>query len=279
MLGVSETTVKRWVDENRLQARRTAGGHRRIAPSEVLAMVRRDNWPVSDARVLETLDVEIDLDPAALGQQLYQALRDNDGERTRELLLGAHGRGMTVADLADEVISPVLGRIGSEWAAGEIDVYHEHYGTQVCLSAVLALKAKLDTLVPAEDGPLAVGGGPEHDHYLLANLLIEMLLREAGWRVLNIGPNTPFASFERALREHQPRLLWLSCSYLADVEAFVAGYRSLYREAAQQGVRVAVGGRALGEEVRQQMTFTHHGDRLSHLSAFVASLTPTRPRR
>lgn len=67
-----------------------------------------------------------------------------------------------------------------------------------------------------------MGGRPQHDHYLLANLLIAMLLREAGWRVRTIGPNTPFASCERALREQQPRLLWLSCSYLADVEAFVA---------------------------------------------------------
>jgi len=34
-LGVSISTVRRWVDEGRLQASRTAGGHRRIAEAEL----------------------------------------------------------------------------------------------------------------------------------------------------------------------------------------------------------------------------------------------------
>src|SRR2546430_13117031 len=55
-------------------------------------------------------------------------------------------------------------------------------------------------------------------HYVLANVLVAMVLEENGWRAVNVGPNTPLASFVRALRQLRPRLLWLSCSYLADVE-------------------------------------------------------------
>ncbi|MFO0930163.1 MAG: excisionase family DNA-binding protein [Gemmataceae bacterium] len=276
ILGVSQTTVKRWVDENRLRAHRTAGGHRRIPVSEVKAMVRRENWPVVDEALLdEPSGPDGALDAAALQEKLYRALLHNDTERARELVLAAHPHRQTVAELADTVIAPLMTRIGHDWAEGELDVFQEHCGTQVCLGAVLALKARLEAS-RLHDGnrPLAVGGGPEGDHYLLANVLVEMTLHELGWRVVNIGPNTPFASLRRAMDEWRPQLLWLSCSYLADQGGFLAGYRTLYQEAARRGVLVAVGGRALTEAVRQQMTYTHFGDRLAHLAAFVQPFSP-----
>jgi MerR family transcriptional regulator, light-induced transcriptional regulator len=40
-IGVSESSLKRWADEGRLAAERTAGGHRRIAVAEAVRFVRR----------------------------------------------------------------------------------------------------------------------------------------------------------------------------------------------------------------------------------------------
>ncbi|MGL4549923.1 MAG: hypothetical protein ACRC33_01945, partial [Gemmataceae bacterium] len=64
----------------------------------------------------------------------------------------------------------------------------------------------------------------------------------------------------------------VSCSHLADPEAFVAGFAGLYAEAEAAGAAVAVGGRALGEDVRRRLTFTHHGDTLAHLAAYARDL-------
>lgn len=281
-LAVSETTVKRWVDEGRLPARRTEGGHRRILVADVLQYASQRNWPhvnlgelmgPSPGNSLATLE------SATLAEQLQEALTASDADRARSLILHAHQQGYSVAQLGDEVIAPVMGQIGHAWACGEIDVYEEHRATQTCLSAILGLKARLDASnEQLRDRPLAVGGGPEKDHYLLANLLIEMTLREAGWRVMNIGPNTPFESFVRAIDQHQPRLLWLSCSHIDDVNQFVAGYRRLYAHAFGRAVAVSVGGRALTQAIREQIEFTQHGDRLAHLIAFARQTWST-PRR
>jgi methanogenic corrinoid protein MtbC1 len=143
------------------------------------------------------------------------------------------------------------------------------------LSALLALRSRL--AAPDENAPLAIGGGPEGDQYFLANALIELVLVGLGWRVVNIGANTPAPSFRQAMRDRRPRLLWLSCSYLPDEEEFLASYGPLYEEALSLGVAVAVGGRALTEALRDRMTFTHHGDRLAHLEAFANELW-ARPR-
>src|SRR5947209_10805534 len=97
----------------------------------------------------------------------------------------------------------------------------------------------------AKDRPVAVGGNPEGDHSLLANLLIQMVLLDAGWDAINLGPHTPLASFSVALSELKPRLVWLSASYLPEPERFLDEYGAFYKQAERAGVAVAVGGQAI----------------------------------
>ncbi len=278
-LGVGVTTVKRWVDEGVLPAHRTVGGHRKVPLADVLRLMREGDLPRADLGLL-TGSAAAAPDAGQLAQQLFRALRQGDPAAAQALLRSAYESGAAVEALADDVIAPAMERLGHGWADGTLDVYQEHRGTQVCLAALLGLRSRLGAAA-GRDRPLAVGGGPEGDPYLLANALAEMVLREQGWEAVNVGPNTPLASFRRALRELRPRLLWLSCGHLADAESFLAQYGELYREAERAGVAVAVGGPARSAAVRGRMRYTTFGDGLTHLAAFARTLhpRPSRPRR
>jgi excisionase family DNA binding protein len=270
LLGVSASTVKRWVDEGCLLAQKTAGGHRKIRHSDVQRLLRR----CCAAAVPGAAGRCEAVDPAGLADALFAALLQGEADAVCQIFQRAHQGGLRLGELADAVIAPAMCRLGHGWKTGQLDVYQEHRGTQLCLAALHGLRARLN--VPPDAGqPPAIGGCPEHDPYLLATLLAEMVLRECGWRTVNLGPNTPLASFRRALCELRPRLLWLSCSHLPEPEAFLAGYRDLYREAEAAGVAVAVGGRALTEPLRRQMPYTTFGDGLAHLAAFARTLYPT----
>jgi methanogenic corrinoid protein MtbC1 len=211
---------------------------------------------------------------------MLTALKRGDSEVLRSLLRRAHRSGLAIETLADAVVAPAMRRLGHEWAEGRVDVWQEHRGTQLCAAALYEIRAAL--AVPANGTrPLALGGGPEGDPYLLANLLAEMALMGLGWEVVNLGPNTPLPSFRAALAQTRPRLLWLSASHLVDPASFLGQYRELYEEALRLGTAVAVGGQALTEGVRAQMPYTTFGDGLTHLVAFARSLHPgaRRPRR
>ena len=110
---------------------------------------------------------------------------------------------------------------------------------------------------------VAVGGTPQGDPYLLATLLAQIVLLDAGWEAVNLGPNTPLASLTKAMRELRPRLVWLSVSYLEKSVEFLQAYREFYQAAEQMGVAVAVGGQALVEPIRSAMPYTTHGDGLT----------------
>ena len=277
-LGVSVSTVKRWVDEGILPAHRTAGGHRKLLRAEVLALARQGELPRADLAVLAAGGAggeEAPLDATAAA--LLDALTRGAGAEAGSLIRRAYRAGVPIETLADQVVAPVMARVGHDWETARIDVWQEHRATQVCASALYDLKEEVEARAE-RNRPVAVGGAPETDPYLLATLLAQLVLLDAGWDAVNLGPHTPLPSLARATRQLRPRLLWLSVSHLDDPAQFLPAYRDLYRAAEQQGVAVAVGGQALTDPLRSAIPYTTYGDGLSHLAAFARTLHP-RPRR
>lgn len=273
-LGVSVSTVKRWVDEGVLPAHKTAGGHRKLLRAEILALVRQGDLRGGDLAALSAASPRNqagDLETAAAA--LLDALLAGHGAEVSAIICRAYGSGVSVETLADRVIAPAMAKVGHDWETGRIDVWQEHRGTQLCAGALYDLKDALEARAE-RNRPVAVGGAPEGDPYLLTTLLAQLVLLDAGWEAVNLGPNTPLPSLARALRELRPRLLWLSVSYLEDTAGFIGAYRDLYRAAERQGVAVAVGGQALIEPIRSAVPYTTHGDGLSHLAAFARTLHP-----
>src|SRR4051812_24436421 len=144
-LGVGTTTVKRWVDEGVLPARRTAGGHRRILVADVLRVARAGNFPRLDVSLLGLPGRgRPSAGPGELAEQMLAALRQGDAPKARLLAQQAYRGGLTPADLADGVVAPVMARIGRDWQEGCIDVLHEHRASQTCAAALYGLKAELE---------------------------------------------------------------------------------------------------------------------------------------
>jgi len=46
MLGVDPGSVANWIDSGKLRAHRTPGGHRRVAPEDLLEFLREHNMPI-----------------------------------------------------------------------------------------------------------------------------------------------------------------------------------------------------------------------------------------
>jgi excisionase family DNA binding protein len=280
-IGVSVTTVKRWVDEGVLPAHKTVGGHRKLLLSEVLRVVRDGKLPQANLENLVAKPSGVDLrDLQTIQPQLEEALFSADQSLALALLQGAYQRGYSFAEIADFVLAPSLVEIGRAWETGRIEILHEHRATQILLTALYDLKASLR---PPNDPnrPVAVGGAPEKDPTLIPTLLAKMTLLDNGWNAINLGPNTPLSAFRTALQELKPRLLWMCVTHLTDEEEFLQDYNKLFEEATQHQVSLVIGGRGLREPLRRRMRYTSFGDGMVHLASFARSiyLPPEPPKR
>lgn len=273
---VSGSTIKRWVDAGELPARRTVGRHRLIPLSEALRFGRRLGLPVVDLQRWAA-EGETPLDVGAvddrLRDQLFEALRRADARQVEAILAAAVAPPHGAAVLADELIQPVMERVGHGWEEGSVDVFQEHVASQLVASSLIAMnRARTPSERPA--GPTAIGATPAGDPYVLGLLLGELVLREQGWDVRNLGTNLPMRSLANAVRRFRPRLVFLSISYLIDVEAFLEDYLAFYETAAAYGVAVVVGGQAVGPTLRSRLVYAGIGERMADLVERARRIAP-----
>ena len=117
----------------------------------------------------------------------------------------------------------------------------------------------------------------EGDLYALPSAMVELVLRESGFRATTLGTSIPISSLIRAVQATKPKLFWLSVSHIREGFDFLAEFSALSQACVAEGTALVVGGRALTEELRQRMTYSAYCDTMQHIEAFARTLNRTFP--
>jgi MerR family transcriptional regulator, light-induced transcriptional regulator len=270
-LGVSESSLKRWCDKGTLQTVRTVGGHRRVALDEVMRFLRESGQAIVRPELLGL--------PASIGQGvavverarrgLEEALRAADEQVARRVVLDLYLARHPLWRIGDEVISPAFRHIGKAWECGELAVYQERRACEIAMRILYEVVALAK--VPSAAASRAIGGTLEGDGYRISTMLCEGVLREAGWRAESLGTSIPIESFCRAIDDLTPQLCWVSVSFLADRAGLIERLETLGAKAAAAGAQLAVGGRALDDDLRRQLPTVTWCDRMKDLVDLAAA--------
>jgi len=166
-----------------------------------------------------------------------------------------------------EVLQRGLNEIGEMWYRAEATVQQEHF------TSALAQR-RLDALIAAAPPPtrphsVLIGCTPGEQH-IFVPLLLTLLLRRRGMKVVYLGANVPVQHFNETLQSVKPHLVILSAQQLQTAN----GLRETAAFLKASGGRVAYGGRIfnLVPELRKRIPAHFLGESLQEAIQSVETL-------
>lgn len=253
--GVAADTLRKW--EQRygiLKPRRTEGGQRRYGEADVARVEwlrdrLAEGWRVGEAAALLGGG---DAAPAATADELvdllYGAAREADASAITRGLDQAFAL-LPLEAACEDVVAPLLHRIGEGWASGELSVADEHLVSEAVRGR---LSGRLTVTRGGVNGSAVLACAPGERHEL-GLLVVATLMRASGWHVVYLGADVPPRDALAFAERVGARVLALSVTLEEHVPALLAGYGDAQRD----GLEIAVGGRAATPKLARSLRARH----------------------
>lgn len=171
-------------------------------------------------------------------ERLYHHLTNHDEVKASDLFSQA-GAALPLLQLFEQVIIPILVRIGEDWYLGRIMITTEHFVSSFIRARLMLL---LQTLPIKSRRPQIVIGGAPHDMHELGPLMMAILMREAGYVVEFIGPDIPLKDLADYAVQEKIHLIILSATTSESAKA-LEGFKDLLDRARHKPI-FAYGGAA-----------------------------------
>jgi len=271
-LGVSESSIKRWVDRGTMQATRTVGGHRKLPLSAVVQFARKQGHAIAQPELLGLAaeHSKCPLELAEAREQLLECVLRGDEACCRALVEPFYLQGHDFVELADDLIAPVFHQVGELWESGDVTILQERRGCEVVVATLHHLRRLLPPL--AHDSPTAVAATPSGDHAELPIRLAELVLREKGWNAIILGISLPVEEIRSAVESRVPKVSLLSATHLDDPEAFVEQVNRQLLEPTEAITKWVIGGQAFPCVLKSHLKCERFSHSMADLVEYVSTL-------
>jgi MerR family transcriptional regulator, light-induced transcriptional regulator len=274
ILEVGDTTLKRWTEDGRLPSERTLGGHRRFRRDEVMRLrsqlsgEKPTNGSEADSPDSRRwLDVPGDpTEPSAMMGRL--------------MLLRSESRDW--AETCDRLCSGLLAEIGERWSVGKMTCAQEHAMSRSLEVGLAKIGHHFPVSPTAATIVLACPPGERHT---LGLTMVELVLRERGFRVSFLGGDVPARDVVETIRKVRPIAVGLGASACARPSGELSEpARAVGAACSEVGARLFLGGGAAWPPVRGAtrvltlMDLTAMVDGLAPRTASPAATEPALPK-
>ena len=264
--GLAADTLRAWERRYGLpMPQRTAGGHRLYSQRDIETikwLMKRQEEGLSISRAVDLWNEQLHSgnDPLADHDQplpvpataiplqfqvetTLDSIREDwiracmeFSEMTAEQILSQAFSMFPVESVCLEVLQRGLSEIGTRWYTNQASVQQEHF------ASALAMR-RLDALLSASPAPTrkqtVVVGCPAGEWHSFTPLLLSLLLRRRGLKVIYLGANVPVEQFANTVQNLNANLVILVAQQLITAAALQQAARVL----TTQKVAVAFGGR------------------------------------
>ena len=228
-----------------VQAGHGIGRIARLPTEELEKLVRADREAAASARVRTSGEGEEEEGSGDRGEFLERALaavNRLDAAALEEQLAGA-SVALSQRALVEEVVQPLMERIGRLWREGDLRAADEHMATAAVRSFVGNMRGAFQ--VP-EAAPRAVATTPAGQLHELGALLASIAAASEGWNSTFLGPNLPAEEIAGAAAKTGAGAVLLSIVYPGD-DPRLGGELVRLRRLLGDEVALLAGGRAAAQ--------------------------------
>jgi len=206
---------------------------------EELQEIVKQGEPVSEVSVPSLIEDETDSSPGFYYEACLTAVKDLD-VRGLDHALNLASIRLTRLTLIEQVIAPLVQKIGDLWAEGSLKVANEHMSSAVIRSFLGDLLRSSE--VPPE-APKMIVATPTGQLHELGALIVATVANAVGWHAIYFGPNLPAEEIAVAVERTGARVVALSIVSPEDDPRLPGELRKLRRYLPESTVIIA-GGRA-----------------------------------
>ena len=219
ILGVNVSTIKRWTDSGQLNCIQTAGGHRKFLMKHLNEYLKSHSddsrkataipYDTSEHRQLNHLIQKRDIKELHL--HLLNSAIKSHRETVNLIITGLALAQYPVYKIFDELITPVLHKIGEMWEMNHLTVAEEHMASDIIRDSILQIREM--TINPNGETRKVFCFALDDDQHDIALKMVQILLEQRGFNVFYSGQSTPADSIEKLISIHKPERVYLSCTY------------------------------------------------------------------
>jgi len=235
-MGVSQASIKRWVDKGLIVAEKTAGGHRRITQQALFSYLQASNKDLTNPEVLKLpatsgrLKTRLNESEALLIDELKECREGAAQALVNELFQA----GVSCVELVDKVMKPAVEHIKECLKQGALESFQERRCNQIVQRLIFSLNNSLSA--PPVDAAHVILGTLSKDMNTLDIQMLELCLRQQGLRTEFLGADLNPVSYRRALEMLQPQFIALGFSVLS--ESSLGELHQIDDYCGQEGIRL-----------------------------------------
>jgi MerR family transcriptional regulator, light-induced transcriptional regulator len=191
LLGVHYMTIYRRVRLGILPARKI-GGTWLVDPAD---LERATTTPERGRRRRGS-----SLPRASVWQERLQArMLGGDVSGSWQVVEAAMASGFEPGEIYVRILAPSLQAIGASWRSSRVSIDQEHLASSVAMTLIGRLGPRF--VHPGRKKGVVLVAMPPGERHGLGVAMLADILAEAGYGILNLGPDTPTASLVAAMRD------------------------------------------------------------------------------
>lgn len=188
---------------------------------------------------------------SGLAGDLYQAVLKGNRKGIAQMTQDALSQGKDPSGLLHQVLLPAIGEVGELFDKGKYFLPQLIASAEAMKNAIEILEPLLLRETGGEDMPVVVIATVEGDIHDIGKNLVALMLKNYGFRVIDLGKDVPAREIVQAAREHKARIIALSALMTTTMQRM----REVVALVREEGLdaKVMIGGAVITQDYAEEI--------------------------